>query len=71
MSWTNALTAFTERVAMPGAWSARRRASMKEIRSRSARAAAAPSARSPIPRLGSLTMRRTLMSSAGFTMARR
>ena len=71
MSWENFLMAFAERVARAGASSKRCMASEKEMPSRSASAAIEPWARSPIPRLGSLMMRRTVMSSAGFAIARR
>ena len=63
--------ALSERVAMPGASSARRSASQKIVRSRSAYAATQASARSPMPRLGTLSTRRSEISSAGLTSIRR
>ena len=65
------LIAATERVAMPGASSGRPSAATKGIRSRSARALMQASARSPMPRLGTLTMRRRLTVSLGLESTRR
>ena len=62
------MIAATERVAMPGASSARPSAATKGIRSRSASAATQASARSPMPRLGTLRMRRRLTVSVGLEM---
>ena len=62
----NALIAVTDRVAMPGASSARPSAATKGIRSRSASASTHASARSPMPRLGTLRIRRRLTVSTGF-----
>ena len=65
------LMALTERVAMAGASSGRPRAAMKGMRSRSARAEMQASARSPMPRLGTLMIRRRLTVSVGLDMTRR
>ncbi len=73
-SWmiaTNASMFFRLRVARPGASAARVSASQKVIRSRSARAAMQASARSPMPRLGVLSTRRSEISSAVLTSIRR
>ena len=63
--------ALTERVAMPGASSARCRASKNVTPSRRASASTQAIARSPMPRLGSLTIRRRLISSAVLASIRR
>ena len=68
---TNAWMQFSDRVAMPGASSALRRASKNVIRSRSAYAATQASARSPMPRLGVFRIRRSEISSAGLASIRR
>ena len=61
----------SDRVAMPGASSARRSASQNVIRSRSASASTHASARSPMPRLGVLRIRRSDTWSSGLTSIRR
>ena len=61
----NTSIAATDRVAMPGASAGRPSAATKGMRSRSASWAMQASARSPIPRLGTLMMRRRLTVSAG------
>ena len=71
MSWENERIALAERVARAGASSSRCMAAENEIPSRSASAEIDPWARSPIPRLGSLMIRRTVMSSEGLAIARR
>ena len=62
---------FNDREASPGAWSARCSASQKVIRSRSAYALTHATARSPMPRLGVLRIRRSETESAGLTSIRR
>ena len=59
------------RVARPGASAARVSASQKVVLSRSASAAMQASARSPMPRLGVLSTRRSEISSAVLTSIRR
>jgi hypothetical protein len=68
---TKACTALTERLAIAGASWARRIAWANDVRSRAASASIAASARSPIPRFGSLMIRRSDTVSSGFTSTRR
>ena len=73
-SWTSPTKpwiARRDRVARPGASSARVSASQKVIRSRSASAWTQASARSPMPRRGVLSTRRSEISSAELTSIRR
>ena len=65
------LTAFAERAAMPYASSTRRSACGKEIFSRAARASIIASDRSPMPRLGTLSTRRSETVSSGLARTRR
>ena len=71
MSVLNRLTALAERAAMPYASSTRRSACGKEIFSRRPRASIIASARSPMPRLGTLRMRRSGTASSGLASTRR
>ncbi len=71
MSVLNRLTAFAERAAMPYASSTRRSACGKLIFSRWERASIIASARSPMPRLGTLRMRRSGTESSGLASTRR
>jgi hypothetical protein len=66
----NTSIAATDRVAMPGASADGPSAATKGMRSRSASWAMQASARSPIPRLGTLMIRRRLTVSAGFEITR-
>ncbi len=68
---TNPRIALSERLASPGASSARWSASQKVIRSRWASPSMQASARSPIPRLGVFSTRRNETESAGLTSIRR
>ncbi len=71
ISVLNRFTAFDERAAMPYASSTRRSACGNEIFSRIERASIIASARSPMPRLGTLRMRRSGTVSSGLESTRR
>ncbi len=72
---TNPAMFFCERVASAGSRcgssAAVRSARANEVRSRSAYSATTASARSPMPRLGTLRMRRRLTVSSGLDSTRR
>ena len=68
---TKPVMALSDRVARPGRPRPRRSASQNVIRSRSASAVTHATARSPMPRLGVLRIRRSEISSAGLTSIRR
>ncbi|CPU63674.1 Uncharacterised protein [Mycobacteroides abscessus] len=71
ISSAKARSGLSVRFVRPGISSMRASAAPNEMRSRSASAATAPSARSPRPRLGTLRTRRRLTSSSRLSIARR
>ena len=71
MSALNPSIALADRAARPGTSAGRASAWANVIRSRCANAATYSSARSPMPRFGTFSTRRSETSSAGLAISRR